>query len=1302
MKNKHLRILLQILMLLSAFGGTAPAVSAATALLPQPGLTWKNVNADGARRLTVFSMYTDSRGLLWLGTNHGLKLYDGVTLHTINDGNTAGRQIYSIIEDGDRLYCGSNDGLNIYEFSTGEFHKAPIGAPKEIRSLLRDDDGMWIGSLDSLYRLDLRTGALNNVSAGLPHKSVYSLLRDSRGVLYAGTYSGVARWNPAERRFAPVGTGGRMPAVDHFFANTMLEDAGGEGIYIGGEGGLYLYSPVSDTWTAIDDFTGINVKSLAQDRDRRLIAGTDAGLYEGYGSDSKHYLHDSRHPESLANNEIWCVGTDRHNNILAGHERGFSIAASTGAIREIKLSDIVHSGEGNEIHDIYRDSRGELWLGGTNGLIRLRSDGRPEWYRNGHGQAGTLSHNRVRTIREDAGGRMWFATDAGINRFDPSGSFEIFHLTDSAGHYNTNWVYTIDEDGDDLWFGGFLGGVHRIAKSRLDGPGDTLTADRSLNHETRTADGSPALPNSYVNNIVNDHRGHIWVLMFRDSNICRLDLATGSITRYDVREISGKDPVELVRDSRGRIWCAVEGGAVVFGPDGSSRTLTFPPTLSDENVLAIGAVGDDVWISTMSNVWRVDGETLRASLLPLPQKEYAAIYDDRATGRVVLGGSDEIIEVEPQNLDELPDHNSISLVFADRGDGTPDLSHAIDGNEGLELPYGGAVNLYFSSLQYSPGIAQRYMYKIAQAPEDTAGGWIVMPEGVNNIRLSDLRMGDYNVLIKPVGGAAAPAAVRLRVGRPAALSWWAIGLYVLLAGAIVYIIIMYMRRRNERIMRQEERRKSLENAERKLSFLSDISHDLKTPLSMILGPVSVLREKTGETETRRALDGVYQNAVRLNNLIHKTIELQTIKDTDEDMLILSRFDAVEFCSNVFDTFRENNPQKQFVFHTDSPEIMVEADAVKFESVVTNLLSNACKYSPDSATVSLGIHTGESKVYFIVSDSGVGISEADQPLVFQRMFRAPSQAELHEGTGLGLYLIKKYLELMHGTVELYSREGQGTSFIVTLPATEDSANSALSAAETAPENDTRCKILIVEDNAQICHFLRSLLDKEYNCLTADNGRAGLAIAASFEPDIIIADEMMPVMTGLEMVRRLKHNPRLASVPIILLTAKSGNDLETESIKLGVDVFMPKPFEPRILLARIANILASRARMRESVRVESITEAKPIEAESIGEKQLAAIAKIVEDNISDPDLNVNFLCERSGMQNKALYRLIKKYTGYGPLDYIRRVRLQKAAMLLEQGRFSVSEICYMVGFKTPSYFSKCFQAQFGTTPSGYKGS
>lgn len=1287
------KLILLIIALISPFRGFCAAH------LPEPELAWKNIAVDN-RKTTVFTLFKDSRGLMWLGTNRGLYFYDGVQTHAVGQTQLSGSQVYSIIEHENYLYIGGNNGLMTYDYVTGAVSPCGHETPNEIRTLLLHDNNLWIGSLNGAYLLDITTMHLEDVSHGLPHKSVYSLLRDSRGVIYAGTYNGVARWDTNSKAFKALEVSQSATGLTSVFANCMLESDDNESIYIGGEGFLSRYIPSCDSWEKITPEKSNNIKSLSKGEHGHILVGTDNGVFDLFKGNAKHYRHDSRQELSLADNEIWCIYADEQQNIWTGHERGISIASNSNALRTIKLSTLALSGEGNEIHSIYRDTKGCMWFGGTNGVISLRESTPPKWFRHTE-LPHSLSHNRIRAILEDAEGDVWFATDAGLNRWRAHGSdtFDTYCVADSNGEHNTNWAYAMVEEDDHFWIGSFLGGLHRVAKSKFGVPGASIISDAVLNNECFRSDGGH-LNNNYVNDVVKDNDGNLWILLFRDNLLTKYNASNDKMVQYDIFELSGEYPTNICADSRGRVWCAYKGGVMVFDRSGY-KNLKFPYTNSDESVLAMGKVVDGMWISTQSNMWSIDGATLTPKLLPIPQNAYTAVYEDTVSGKVYLGGADEIIEVDNTTIGGDNDYNTIKMVLATGADGTVRLHDLKECLNGVTIPYGGNLTLIVGTLNYSPARVQRYMYKLAETSrESIAGVWIVMPEGSNVITLTDLKMGNYTIMIKSVDSLATPVCIPLTVDTPMWLSWWAMLLYIISIATVIYWIVWYAKKKNMMQYKEQERQTALENVERKLTFLSTISHDLKTPLSMIMGPVSLMKERTKNPEERKTLEIVYDNAVRLNNMIHRTLELQHLEDDDNDLLILSTIDAVEFCKGVFEVFKENNPQKNFVFHASFLQLLIEADAVKFESVITNLLSNACKYSEVGATISLGISKNGNNVEIIVSDDGLGIADIDQTLVFQRMFRAPSTAKLREGTGLGLYLIKRYLELMGGNINLYSKEGQGTSFVIQLPITEKDITRGNNKAENSGEN--KPKILIVEDNMQISAFLSGILGEKFTCLTAENGRSGLAIAASFSPDLIIVDEMMPIMSGLEMIARLKQNPRLVAIPIIMLTAKSDNKTETDSIKLGVDAFMGKPFEPSSLLGRINQLLKARTEFKQRVRIQAITEveSKPIEAESINEKSLARIARIIEENISDPDLNVNQLCEKSGMPNKQLYRLIKKYMGQSPLDYIRSVRLQKAAVLLSQHRFTVSEISYMVGFKTPSYFAKCFQNQFGVKPSQYK--
>lgn len=361
--------------------------------LPEPELAWKNVTIDG-KKTAVFCMFRDSHGIMWVGTNSGLYFYDGVTVHPVGKNELFGTQIYSIIEKDGQLYIGGNNGLLIYDYNTGGVNLSNAPLPKEIRCLLLYDNELWIGSLYGIFNLNLNNGSVTDFSAGLPHKSVYSMIRDSRGILYVGTYNGLAGWNSNTNKFTKVKAGIDNPNLKNMFVNCLLESPDNSSIYIGSEGALYEYTPVNDTWKKITALENNNIKSMAKGHNDHILIGTDNGVFDWHQDTIRHYRHDSRQELSLSDNEIWCILADRDHNIWTGHERGFSIASNSNTIRTIKLSTLAHTGEGNEIHSIYRDSRNNLWFGGTNGAIKLSDGESPNWYRHSD-LSKSLSHNRM-------------------------------------------------------------------------------------------------------------------------------------------------------------------------------------------------------------------------------------------------------------------------------------------------------------------------------------------------------------------------------------------------------------------------------------------------------------------------------------------------------------------------------------------------------------------------------------------------------------------------------------------------------------------------------------------------------------------------------------------------------------------------------------------------------------------------------------------------------------------------------------------------------------------------------------------
>ena len=533
--------------------------------------------------------------------------------------------------------------------------------------------------------------------------------------------------------------------------------------------------------------------------------------------------------------------------------------------------------------------------------------------------------------------------------------------------------------------------------------------------------------------------------------------------------------------------------------------------------------------------------------------------------------------------------------------------------------------------------------------------------------------------------------------------------YFLIIGGLVGWIINFFMVKNRLKLEQMEKRQIMEQSQQKLDFLSNISHDLKNPISMIVTPISKLLIDVKDYHQKSMLEVVYRNAVSLNEMIHKLLEFNRIDRKEDSMLIVSRIELVSFVKNIYAVYKEADVEEKYQWNLscNTNSLFMDMDVIKLKSIITNLLSNATKYTPRGGTISIVIeyHENLQAVSIRIADTGIGIAENELPYVFQRFYQSSRTKQQYEGTGIGLYLVKTYTELHHGKVEVASTIQKGTTFTVTFPV-DESLNLSVSSTqepetrEEADSHELKPLILIVDDNPEMRNVIQTILADGYRCVFAANGKEGLEVVNNQQPDLIISDLMMPVMDGIEMSRILKKNLTTAVIPIIMLTAKDDKQTERKSLQSQIDAFIAKPFDAEILYFKVSQLLHNRVAYETKARMEKISSPKPIEEiASQDEKFLTAITQLIEDHISDSDLNVNALCNLSGVGSKQIYRKVKQLTGMSPVEYIKSIRMKKAAMLLQQRKFTVSEIMYMVGYSNASYFSKCFQGVFGKTPKQY---
>lgn len=1249
-------------------------------------LLWKNISV-GNMPMAVHAITRAENGLIWLGTDYGLFGYDGYKIYGYGtDNGFPGCQIYGVISRQGTLYLGTNNGLQILNTRSGTVrYPAADHNPSEIRAMISETDKLWIGALSGLYEYDFQTDILRKCDLVLPHDAVYALLYD-RERLYVGTYRGLCRYDLSGNRIEPIRLEYRGTDKSSIFVNALALDPENRILYVGTEGSLLTYD-LSAQRVVSETLKGNSVKSL-QLCAEGLLAGTDNGLYlltKEQGTTL--YRHDSRLPGSIANNIIWSLRVDAEGNLLAGTDTGLSITNTTSGLSIIQLSTLTGRGDGNQISSMLRDSDGALWLGGPNGIIRT-ADEETEWFLPGNANSG-LSHNRVRDIFQDRNGTVWVATDGGLNRFDKRRHrFESFHIEDAGGKYNANWCYSIVEDADArLWVGSYLGGIMAVDPATLKA-GKVCRAQQAINTET-------GLPNNLINRIALDSRGTLWAILFRDDTLIRID--NNGLQRISVKELTGNYPNTLYIAPDDEIWVGATDKLLRVSQEMDQTRIYRLPTggSGSDNIIDLEKVGDDLWIVTSTGVWTLETDSGEVNLLPVPDRSYSSIYLDPAEGSVLLGSADEIIQINPA-----------WIAGGIRGKGVNIMRTIVDGKvastpflAGTELSTitlksaSNELKIELSSLDCNPVMTYRYAYHIPGITDD----YVVLPPGENTLSVPHLPSGTHELFIKHYAAGATPIRLQVKVLAPWYARRYAICAYLLILGGATFSAIVLLRRRDRKRLEQRERDQALASIRHKMEFLTNISHELKTPLSMILGPVSQLREEVTDKKMRHTLDVIHKNAVRIIEMVHKTVEIDRVDLETEAPIIRSRVDVTEFCRSIFDSYAEAWPSVHFVFTADNEPLTAEWDVVKMESVFNNLISNACKYSKEDATIGCSIRRIGNSIEIRVSDDGVGIPAGEQQLIFQRLFRSSRTAELKNGTGIGLYLVKRYVEMHGGEIGVESCENMGTTFTVRLPYKAPEASAA--PVHEANPDLAKPRVLIVEDNRAVAELIRDILSERCECQIASNGRAGLALLPTFRPELLLTDEMMPVMSGMEMCRRIKAMPAFASIPIIMVTAREDNETETQAARLGIDTFLSKPFEAPLLRALVEQRLQAKDAVRESLRIEQITTVAPIVAESGSERLLDLVTRTIEEHIDDTELNVKSLCEKTGIGNKQLGRLIKKYAGVTPVEYIRQIRMKKAVVLLSQHKFTIAEIAYMVGFGTPSYFTKCFIAQYGCKPSQY---
>lgn len=1268
----------------------------------------------------------DNHGLIWLGTDRGLYSFDGyqarhysakTQLSQANDG-----VVYcALMVDSAHIWLGADYGLFVFNTFTDRYEPSPDGLPENIRAISRiNDHSFWIGSINGLYRYDVTTHKSERISDEfLPHQAIYTITRYDDNTFYFGTYNGLCRYISQTGKFERINLGNSHRASNQLILS-ILPDYSRNTIWVGVEGGLFAYNPSSRQSTEVSLFKGNSVKSLLLDNQNCLWTGTDNGLYIFEPQSGKYRLirHDATNDRSLVNNVVWSIFTDREQNIWVGTDAGASLFTYNERYRVQSISELTGSNEGNYIISILSDSRGNLWLGGNNGLIRLdKSTGRTIWFQQNNNRY-PLPHNKVRYVFEDADGDIWIATDGSICRYNEKKSqFIQYQIEDATHTRNANWSYAISQDETrKLWIATCLGGIFVVDKKQLlASEGKICIAERNYFINS----GVQGLSGNMLQFLALDGNRNIWAGTYR-AGVNKIDRLNQKVVQFTTKSavspLPSDDVTAMTVDGDNFLWIAFRSRLIRFDPVKQSIKEITDSRLTDTYINALTDDGKRIWIGLSTGLFFIDKATLKLKQINSGGNCYASIFYDNHTHRLIAGGINEFVEFDPETMLSDNQQNTLyinSLWINDRlvqNDSSTLIpfrpEQSIRFTSSIEMPYKfNNLSFTFSELSYNQLQNVQYASKL----QGLDANWHFTGRGNNRITYNNLSPGDYKLLISRIGSNGEPLPnplmFAIKIRHPWYSSWPAKLVYsimfILLAIAFGNYFLVLNRLRYERI----EKAKTMELTAHKIDFLTNISHELKTPLSLIIGPLEKIIEQAKPAAIKDQLAEVRQNALKMGSLIHQLMEASR-QEFDGFGLIVSRTDIVAFVRSIASAFEKplENRSVKIDIECSLPSFYIEADVLKLEVILNNILSNASKFAPDSSLISIKVESEQDFVKLSISDQGRGIDPQDLPHVFERFFQSRhSLPQNKEGSGVGLSIVKEYVQLHRGTVKIISDGVQGTCVEIALPVQQIVGEKEMATdpkpATAVNESESKPLLLVVEDNLEISAFIAKSLSGEFRCISAPNGKLGMESAIANQPDAIVTDIMMPVMDGIEMCRKLKENIATSLIPVVMLTAKDDKNTELLGYRIGADAFIAKPFEVGYLSDRLHQLLRGRNLLVQKARQEAIIQPKETEVLSADEKLLATITQIIENEITNPDLNVNVLSEKSGYSLKQIYRRIKALTGQTAVDYIRSVRLKKAAMLLSRKTFTVAEVMYMVGFSNHSYFAKRFQEMCGKSPKQY---
>ncbi|MBN2212883.1 MAG: response regulator [Bacteroidales bacterium] len=1337
----------------------------------------------------------DSKGFVWFGTLSGLNRYDGynfkVFRHQIKDSSSINdNYINTLFEDHNgRIWVETREGFVIYnpEYETfnrnvaGYLHE--FGIPSEsIIDLYKDSEGnvFFITTLNEVYKYQVDTdttihiNARSSDTATSPSEKMVSVTEDLDGNLWTISNTGVLElldgknYRVLYREYTVFKSFPKEYMDYRLFVDSdndlwiyATNSAKGLYLYKSGTGTFVHYGTNSETHRISSDI----IRGLVQDDNGIIWVGTDHGglnLIDKRKSEILNLVTNLYDERSLSQNTITALYKDDIGIIWAGTFKKGACYYHEDVIRFRLIKHQTADPKNIHYDDVNcysEDAKGNLWIGTNGGGLIYYDRNNEEFvhYRHDPENINSLSNDVIVCMYMDSDEKLWIGTYfGGLDHFDGSRFTHYRHDPVNPHSLSDDKVWDIYEDADNrLWIGTLGGGVNVFDRKT------------GIFKHFRHAD-STTITSDYIASITEDNNDNIWIGTAVGINV--YDQQTKTFTYYASDEnvpgsLSNDNINYMIMDSRGYVWVGTREGLNMFDRKTDSfKVFKQEDGLSDNSVFSIVEdFSGNLWLGTTNGLsCLVIGRDADTDSLLFSFKNYdesdglqGKVFNKGAAfrtrkGEIVIGGTNGFNIFHPGNIRvnlREPDilftdfqifNNSVGVNK--KINGRIILHKSITGTKEIILKYHeNVITFEFAALDYFQPEKNRYEYML----EGFNNSWMPVDASLRKATYTNLNPGEYVFRVKASNNDGywntKGSELNITILPPFWKTRAAFVIYFLVITGLLlllrYIILERERMRHRTLQERISAQHRHELDMIKIRFITNISHEFKTPLSLIITPLEKLIKNTADTDQNKQYLLMYRNARRLLGLVNKLLDFRRM-EFQELRLNLAYGDIVAFARDITNSFTDLAEKKEieFTFQSSVNQLSTFFDQDKVEKIIFNLLSNAFKFTHEKGKIEVNIKiedalsvqhqdTGfNANPYIVLSvkDTGIGIPKEKQEKVFERFFRNEDpKFMINQGTGIGLSLVGEFVKLHKGKIAVESESGKGSRFDVYLPVIEESQISEINQKATEelskysepdqvdeiddkrhePSEKKQPLILLVEDNEDFLFYLKDNLKFSYTIIVASNGREGLELAQKRLPDLIVSDIMMPEVDGLELCKIIKSDKNTSHIPVILLTGRSSSKTRVEGFEYGADDYITKPFSFEILESRIRNLILQRENIRRSFQKKFELTPSEIQVTSLDEKLIQKALQIVENNLSDPDFSVDKLSREIGMSRVHLYKKLTSLTGKSPIEFIRIIRLRRAAQLLEKSQLSVSEIAYQVGFNNPKYFTKYFKSEYKILPSEY---